>query len=177
MKKLILTTTLALLITALTLAWLTTIAPPAQAQSPDLNGTYVGTVVISDPVGLPPLDLASVLTDTSGSVTGYIDSAQTLAYPIVDAGRGQGPTVSGTSGQITSQVFTNTGTTVSRQVVLGNIVATDGGETLTGDYHEMLWGLTPGSLVMTGTFTLIRPDRGIYLPPDGGIYLPIVVKG
>jgi len=137
-----------------------------------LAGTYVGTAVITDPVGLDPLDLALVLTQTNGvSLTGYIDAAQSLAYPkLAVSPTVRGPAVSGSvvSGTISftlqSEVFTNTGTTVSRQVVLHTGVISDDGETLTGVYSETLWGLTPEPLVMVGRFTLIRPP---HLPPAG----------
>ncbi len=144
----------------------------ADDNAPPLTGTYVGTAVITDPVGLDPLDLAIVLTQTNGvSLTGYIDAAQSLAYPkLVVSPTVRGPAVSGSiiSGTISftlqSEVFTNTGTTVSRQVVLHTGVISDDGETLTGVYSETLWGLTPDPLVMVGRFTLIRPP---HLPPAG----------
>jgi hypothetical protein len=142
-------------------------AQPARAVAFEpLSGIYVGTAVISDPVGLSPLDLAIVLTDTTGSLSGYVDAERLLAYPVVsgDEGAAVRGAWSGVKFILYSTVFTDTATAARRQVFLHNGVISDDGETLTGDYSEVLWGLTPELLVVKGTFQLIRPA---HLPPEG----------
>jgi hypothetical protein len=139
---------------------------PAYTVGPDLTDTYVGTVVISRPVHLPSLDLVIVLTDTAGSLSGYIDSAHVLGYPIVDEGTKQGPAVSGSwsgnSFDLQSEFFAGTGITISRQVILHTGVIGGYRETLSGVYSETLRGLTPDPLVISGNFLLSRSAR---LPP------------
>lgn len=151
----------------------------AQDITPDLNGTYIGTVVISRPPYMPPLDLAVVLSDTSGSLSGYIDATHGLSYPIVDEDRG--PAVSGwwsgNSFYLQSEVFTTvmtTGIQISHQVVLHTGVISDTGEILTGVYSDTLTGLTPAPMVTLGEFKLYRPSHGMILQPM--IFLPLVMK-
>jgi len=144
-----------------------TSARPARAAAYEpLSGVYVGTIVISNPVGLSPLDLAIVLTDTDGSLSGYVNAERLLAYPIVSSD--EGAAVSGTWGGnafiLYSAAFTDTATGARRRVFLHNGVISDDGETLTGDYSEILRDLTPEPLVMEGTFRLTRPS---HLPPEG----------
>lgn len=173
MKRVLFTIGLMIFGLTLTLFGLSSTVSSAYASPPKpCTGTYVGTAVITDPVGLDPLDLAIVLTQTNGvSLTGYIDAAQSLAYPKVSVSPTvRGPAVSGSiisgtnSFTLQSEVFTNTDTTASRQVVLHTGVISDDGETLTGVYSETLWGLTPEPLFVVGRFTLIRPP---HLPPAG----------
>lgn len=151
----------------------------AQDITPDLNGTYIGTVVISRPPYMPPLDLAVVLSDTNGSLSGYIDATHGLSYPIVDEDRG--PAVSGwwsgNSFYLQSEVFTTvmtTGIQISHQVVLHTGVISDTGEILTGVYSDTLTGLTPAPMVTLGEFKLYRPSHGMILQPM--IFLPLVMK-
>lgn len=138
-------------------------------QSLSLSGVYAGTVVITGPLGLDPFDMAIVLTDTNGSLTGYIASARLLAFPITQmTPTVQGPTVSGLrsgdSFSLHSARFTDTISTLSRQVVMHTGVISNTGEMLTGVYSETLWGLTPQPLNLVGYFSLTRPSN---LPPAG----------
>jgi len=148
----------------------------AQDVTPDLNGTYIGTIIINRPPYMPPLDLAVVLSDTNGSLSGYIDATHGLSYPNVDEERG--PAVSGgwsgNSFYLQSDVFT-TGIQIGHQVVLHTGVISDTGEILTGVYSDTLTGLTPAPIVTLGEFKLYRPSREMILQPM--IFLPLVTKG
>jgi hypothetical protein len=151
----------------------TDLAPPDQPGSTDLTDSYIGTVAINDPLYLPVLDLVVVLTDTNGSLSGYVDSAQVVGYPVLDEGTGQGPALSGSwsvSGlDLQSEVYASPPPTVTRQVILHTEVITGNGEILTGEYSETLWGLTPEPLEMSGTFELHRGPRlarRVYLDRD-----------
>ena len=136
----------------------------AQTGAIDLNDTYVGTAVISQPLYMPSLDLIVVLTDTHGSLSGYISATHTLGYPIVDESANRGPAISGAwsgdSFYLESDPFTTiitTGVPITRQVFLHSGVISKSGELLTGVYSETLAGLTSGPMEITGTFKLYRP--------------------
>jgi predicted outer membrane repeat protein len=151
------------------------VVSPARVGSTDLTGAYVGTAIITHPLHLSPLDLIVVLIDTNGSLNGYVDAPSVLGYPIVDEGSGRGPALAGSLQDngfaLQSEVYTGTGITSTRQVVLHTGVISDSGKTLTGVYSETLWGLTPHPITMFGDFTLRRSPG---LPHQ--VYLPIVCK-
>lgn len=134
----------------------------AQTGANDLNDTYIGSVVISRPLYLAPIDLTVVLTDTQGSLSGYI--SPTLSYPATDQTVYPGPAVSGSwsgdSFNLQSELFTTNiaaGIPITRQVFLHSGVISDSGEILTGVYSETLAGLTPEPMEIMGEFWLIRP--------------------
>jgi PKD repeat protein len=142
------------------------LAPADGATS--LSGLYAGTVAITSPQYMPALDLNLVLTQTGGTLTGYIDAAQSLHVPVVDEVTGHGPGVSGSwSGEgfsLQSEVFATTlglGLPVTRQVILHSGVISNSGEYLTGMYSETLAGLTPEPMVIYGDFELWRPPAAI----------------
>jgi hypothetical protein len=149
----------------------------ASGGAVDLDGVYVGTIVISQPLYLPPVDLALVLADDGGSLSGAL--SPTLSYPVMP-GTNLGPEVSGAwSGEsfaLQSEVFTTvitTGLVISHQVLLHTGVISDSGGVLSGVYSETLTGLTPYPLVMVGEFWLVRPHP----PIAARVYLPLVFKG
>jgi PKD repeat protein len=112
----------------------------------------------------PHLGLVLTATEgtlTAGSLTGYIDAAHGLHYPVVEEATGRGPAVSGSwSGEsfyLQSEPFTTvmtTGVILTRQVVLHSGVISDSGQILTGVYSETLSGLTPAPMEIVGTFEL-----------------------
>ncbi len=138
----------------------------------DLNGLFVGTLVITRPLYLSPSELAIYLTgDLSGALTGYI--TPTLMYPVLPSG-GQGPALSGAwSGEsftLASQPFSSDlfpGDTITQSVPLtrtiqfqsGVITTTATTRILSGVYIESWEGLTPEPLEMRGVFELQRPLR------------------
>ena len=58
-----------------------------------LTGFYAGTVIASSPEYMPALDLNLLLNDSNGNLSGYLDPARSLNYPVVDQGSGHGPGV------------------------------------------------------------------------------------
>ena len=68
------------------------LSPAAPSADNDLNGLFVGTLVITQPLYLPPVELSVQLTDLAGSLTGYI--SPTLTFPVVP-GSGHGPALHG----------------------------------------------------------------------------------
>jgi hypothetical protein len=157
----------------------------AQDVITDLAGTYVGTVVISRPLYLPPLDLGVSLDDTSGNLGGTIYATQGLGYPILDGD--QGPALSGSwsgnSFYLQSEVFTTVitaGLEISRQLVLHTGMISDSAASLTGVYSETLTGVGDQPMVILGEFKLLRasdemiPEPGTGLEP--AVFLPLVVK-
>jgi hypothetical protein len=107
-----------------------------------------------------------VLTDTAGALSGFIDAARLLGYPVVS--NDEGAAVNGAWSDATftlhSTVFTDSHTGASRQVILHSGVISDDGESLTGVYSETLWSVTPEPLVISGEFRLSRPA---HIPPAG----------
>jgi hypothetical protein len=150
-------------------------ASPACASSSDPTGTYFGTVVISHPVHLPAVELIVVLTGKDGNLSGYIDAAPVLDFPIVDEIKGHGPALtgswSGDSFELQSEVYASSGVTGARQVLLHSGVISDSGQILTGAYSETVWGLTPYPLTISGDFTLLRVAS-----PEYRVYLPLVMR-
>jgi predicted outer membrane repeat protein len=148
----------------------------APSGAVNLNGAYVGTIVISQPVYLPPVDLALLLTDVEGSLSGTL--SPTLSYPAMP-GTNRGPEVSGAwNGEgftLESEVFTTvitTGVVISHQVLLHTGVISDSGGVLSGVYSETLTGLTPEPLVILGEFWLVRPQPSV----TTRVYLPLLMK-
>jgi hypothetical protein len=154
------------------------VAPEDTATS--LSGLYAGTVAITSPQYMPALDMNLVLMENGGSLSGYLDPAQSLHVPVVDEATGHGPAVSGSwSGDgfsLQSEVFTTTlspGLTVTRQVILHSGVISDGGGYLTGAYTETLAGLTPEPMVIYGDVELWRLPAAV-APSAGFGAFPVV---
>jgi PKD repeat protein len=160
----------------------------ATAEATSLSGSYFGAVDATLPQYMPPFDLNLVLTDTEGSLTGYIDAAQGLHYPVVDEATGRGPAVSGSwSGEtfgLQSEPFTTAldpGPSVTRQVILHSGVISDSGEVLTASYTETVAGLTPEPMVISGTVQLSRLPAAIAPAADFGAFpaegpVPLIVS-
>jgi hypothetical protein len=131
---------------------------------------FIGTVAITIPTYMPSFDLNIVLTDTSGVLSGYIDAADILGFPLDASGRG--PVVSGTwqGNHLVLQTapFTSSDPNLTRQVFLDGVAV--GGQ-LSAEYRELIWGLTPDNqpLEIVGEFILIRA-------PEPMIFLPLVRK-
>jgi PKD repeat protein len=90
-------------------------------------------------------------------VTGAIEAAGLLGYPVLDTGTGFGPLLHGTvqDGKyvLTSTPFTGSGG-IQRQLLLTTTEATT--STISGEYSEKILGLIPQDLEVQGVFTLTR---------------------
>ena len=141
------------------------LSPAAPSADNDLNGLFVGTLVITQPVYLPPVELSILFTDNAGDLTGVI--SPTLTFPVVP-GSGLGPALSGSwsgsSFTLSSPPFVTDliqGIPITRTLQFqdGIITSTAITRTLSGAYLETLKGLTPEPLEMRGVFRLERPLR------------------
>jgi PKD repeat protein len=146
---------------------------PAASVIDDLNGLFVGTVVITRPMYISPGELAIQLSDDhSGMLTGYI--SPTLMYPVLPENDGKGPMLFGawgsgnfslTSLPFTSDLFQSDPITqsvlVTRTIEIQSGIITTSAVTctLSGVYIELWEGLTPEPLEMRGVFELQRPLR------------------
>ena len=147
------------------LAGIDSLSPAAPSADNDLNGLFVGTLVITQPLYLPPVELSLQLTDLAGSLTGYI--SPTLTFPVVP-GSGYGPALhgswSGSSFSLSVQPFVTDliqDIPITRMIQFedGIITSTAITRTLSGTYVETLQGLTPQPLEIRGVFRLERPLR------------------
>ena len=152
-----------------TLLILTLAALPVMADSTNpLTGTYYGTAVITSPANLGTVDLAYYL-DVSGNAiqhdTSYTILEKTLLFASVTqvGGKDVGPLVNGsvstTSFSLTVDRFSNTvaNKTVFRDIALSNGVVWGGGESIGGDYTEIIIGMDKNPITLTGKFVLLKP--------------------
>ncbi|MGC9335389.1 MAG: PKD domain-containing protein, partial [Anaerolineae bacterium] len=160
----------------------------ATADTTSLSGSYFGVVSVTSPRYMPPFDLSLMLTDTSGSLTGYVNAAQGLHILVVDEATGRGPAVGGSwSGETfdldSAEFLTDLdpGPALTRLVILHTGVISDGGEVLTASYVETVSGLTPEPMVISGTVRLYRlpvavaPNAGFgAFPTEGPV--PLIVS-
>jgi len=135
----------------------------AIAASTYISGTYAGVAIADSPERLPAIDLGLVLTETSGTLNGYLDGLLGLYFPLNDPVNGHGPQVSGQRDGDTfaleSELFTTVitpGITIARQVFFEMGVITPTGELLYGTYRETLAGFSPEPLEISGAFTVTR---------------------
>jgi uncharacterized repeat protein (TIGR01451 family) len=168
-------------------------ARPAQAGAAALNGTYVGTVKLDwalpgefsdplptptpDPEGPSPPDLGEIdlglrLSQSDGTVSGYVDLEFTLVFTTehtVDAtpfGPSVAGTFDGTDLSLTSERLSliSAGQRLMRQFRLTGEMAPDQDHVLSGEYRETLWGYGPQPFTIIGTFSLARallPESGL----------------
>ena len=125
-----------------------------------ISGTYVGTVVITEPIALGLLDLVFTLEDAGGVLSGAVDATRTLVFAgapalhgsITGSVNGITPTLTITSDPFVELV---SGRELQRSFALvGEVHAF--GDTLQGDYNETMEGLTPEPLIVHGTFLVTR---------------------
>ena len=132
-----------------------------QASPTDLNGTYVGTVQVSDPPYLSPIDLVLVLAESNGDLSGYISPTLNISatYQSALPGPSLSGSWSGDSFSLQSEVFQtylSAGIILDRQVILSSGVISDTGEILSGVYTQTLTGLTADPLEIGGEFEIRR---------------------
>jgi hypothetical protein len=141
------------------------LGPAAPSVDNDLNGLFVGTLAITSPLYLPPVELSVQLTDLAGSLSGHI--SPTLMFPLIP-GIDQGPALSGSwSGDsfsfsslpFVSDLIEGIPITRTLQFTEGIITSTEITRTLSGVYVEILEGITPEPLEMRGVFRMQRPLR------------------
>ena len=133
-----------------------------------LTGTYYGTAVITSPANLGTVDLAYYLDVTETAVqhaTSYTILEKTLLFPSVTqvGGKDVGPLVNGavsaTGFSLTVDRFSNNvaNKTVFRDIALTNGVVWGGGESIGGDYTEIITGMDKNPITLTGKFVLLKP--------------------
>ncbi|MFN2137407.1 MAG: PKD domain-containing protein [Candidatus Promineifilaceae bacterium] len=139
----------------------------------DLTGTYMGAVLVNDPLNMPPLDLGLVLVDTNGTLSGHIESTRAVDQPVLAVADGKklGPSLSGSrsgdSFTLQSEEYTNDFTPgITRQIVLDSGVISENGNILSGVYSETLTGLAPEPVVITGDFQLYRSAKDLSAMAD-----------
>jgi PKD repeat protein len=139
----------------------------APSLDEDLNGIFIGTLVITEPLYLPATEFVIQLIDDAGELSGYI--TPTLTIPVVP-GSEHGPTLTGSwsggSFTLSSVPFTDTlgsGLDITRTIELtsGVISTTEDTRSLSGMYLETIAGLTEEPLEMQGVFRLERPLRSL----------------
>jgi len=131
-------------------------AQPALATTPVISGAYFGTVAISSPVSLGVTDFALALGQNETQLYGNtLDVADTLSYSGTKSLSGS---FEGTTFSISSEVFEtlSNGKVVQRQFTISGRPEA-GGNRLQGLYTEVIHGLTPKPLLVTGKFLASRP--------------------
>lgn len=141
-------------------------APILQTEGTVISGTYVGTVVISEPVSIGTLDLSINIIENNGVISGVVEAKpSTLAFQGGTALQGtiiqSNETITPTF-QITSTVFNDevSDRAIERRFWLDGEVVKQG-EVLQGQYTEIITGFTPAPMDVSGIFLLVRPP----LPP------------
>ncbi len=174
----------------------------AGAEGNALSGDYFGSAAITAPADLGNVDLAFHLDINDGGgiapATSYVILNKTILFPqtgTLPDGIPIGPAVktgstfSGLNLHLALQPFTTEvdGKTVSRSIVLDGTATDATGKTVEGDYTETMTGYLSESVVVQGTFTLVRPvsiTEGEYacklmdtLDPKGELTLPEIQAG
>ena len=133
------------------------LAPAALAET--TTNTYAGVVTIEEPFPLGTLDLFFQMSNEGGTLSGAVDAAKTqvfLGAPTFtgSVANGDDPTF-----QLDSEVFVDeiSGRDVERSFSLvGQML--DQGDTLQGEYRELIVGFKAQPLEIKGTFLLARPS-------------------
>ncbi len=139
--------------------------------SAEYSGSWYGSVTITTPAEMAPIDLAFHL-EVIGTTTqldndnSYIILEKTMIFPAVGPkidGRDVGPRLTGTFSpdtfSLVSNPFTSNvgGKEVTRHIELTQTEREDDGQTLTGIYTETVTGLLPNALTISGEFILLKP--------------------
>jgi hypothetical protein len=176
-------------------------ATASRAAANPLTGDYFGTASIDSPAGLGNIDLAFHLElDAAGNMIpdSYVMLDKTVLFPVVAPkvnSQDVGPRVSGTFAanqfSLTTQLFPtilhdiDDNKTITHQVSLTSTAITEGGNSITGTYSEIMTGYFVNPINVVGTFTLVHPvsvTSGFpvcqdYLAPRGELTLDEIRAG
>ncbi len=143
---------------------------PATADTANpLTGTYYGTAHITAPAAIATIDLVVYLDVTGTAIqhdTSYIDVEKTLVFPSVAPqidSKDVGPRVSGvlslTAFNLQTDDFDSAvgEVTATRRITLTGTAVENAGNSLSGTYTEIVAGLGPEDVTISGTFILVKP--------------------